>query len=86
MTAAGLTQLQSQMFLDGIAAIVQPVKTHYLWRSMLHDPNDEMVLEVAVNGGADAIVTFNLKDYGVVPGTLNIEVIKPSTAIRRLRQ
>ncbi|MBY0483174.1 putative toxin-antitoxin system toxin component, PIN family [Nitrosomonas sp.] len=54
LTAAGLTQLQSQMFLDGIAAIVQPVKTHYLWRPMLHDPNDEMVLEIAVNGGADA--------------------------------
>lgn len=86
LAAAGLTQLQSQMFLDGIAAIVQPVKTHYLWRPMLHDPNDEMVLEIAVNGGADAIVTFNLKDYGAVPGTFNIEVIKPSTAIRRLRQ
>ena len=32
LTVAGLAQLQSQMFLDGIAAIVQPVKTHYLWR------------------------------------------------------
>jgi len=85
-TAAGLTQKQSQMFLDGIAGIVQPVKTHYLWRPMLHDPNDEMVLETAMNGGANAIVTFNLKDYGAVPGTFNIEVIKPSTAIRRFRQ
>lgn len=85
-TAAGLTQKQSQIFLDGIAAIVQPVKTHYLWRPMLHDPNDEMVLEIAVNGGADAIVTFNLKDYGAIPGTFNIEVIKPSTAIRRFRK
>ena len=37
-TAAGLTQRQSQMFLDGIAAIVQPVKTHYLWRPMLQRP------------------------------------------------
>jgi len=63
-TAAKLTQEQSQIFLDGIAAIVQPVKTHYLWRPTLHDPNDEMVLETAVNDRADAIVTFNLKDYG----------------------
>jgi predicted nucleic acid-binding protein len=52
LTAAGLIQLQSQMFLDGLAAIVQPIKTHYLWQPMLHDPNYEMVLEIAVNGGA----------------------------------
>ena len=43
---------------------------------MLRDPNDEMVLEVAVNGGADAIVTFNLRHYGAVPKTFKIEVIK----------
>jgi len=85
-TAAGLTQKQSQVFIDGIAALIKPVKIHYLWRPMLHDPNDEMVLEAAVNGKADAIVTFNLKDYGTVPKTFNIEVIRPAIAIRRLRQ
>jgi hypothetical protein len=33
----------------------------------------------------DAIVTFNLRDYGAVPNTFDIEVIKPYTAIRRVR-
>jgi len=85
-TAAGLTRKQSQIFIDGIATLISPVKTYYLWRPMLHDPNDEMVLEAAVNGGDDAIVTFNLKDYGAVPETFNIEVIRPAIAIRRLKQ
>ena len=58
---------------------------HYLWRPMLHDPGDEMVLEAAVNGGADAIVTFNTRHYGAIPGTFNIEVLRPSSAIRRVR-
>jgi predicted nucleic acid-binding protein len=31
-------------------------------RTMLPDPNDEMVLETAINGCADAIVTFNDRD------------------------
>ena len=84
-TAAGMSQKQADIFINGIAALVLPVKTHYLWRPMLRDPNDEMVLEVAVNGRADAIVTFNLRDYGDVPKKFNIEVIKPSTAIRRVK-
>ena len=84
-TAAGMLREQADIFINGIAALVSPVKIHYLWRPMLHDPNDEMVLEVAVNGRADAIVTFNLRDYGAVPKTFNIEIFKPSTAIRRVR-
>ena len=84
-TAAGLTQQQANIFVNGLAALIEPVETHYLWRPMLRDPNDEMVLEVAVNGRADAIVTFNLRDYGVVPKAFNVEVLTPSSAIRRMR-
>jgi putative PIN family toxin of toxin-antitoxin system len=84
-TAAGLSRKQSEIFVDGLVALIEPVKTHFLWRPMLRDPNDEMVLEVAVNGGAEAIVTFNLRDYGTVSEKFNIEVIIPAVAIRRVR-
>ncbi len=40
-----------------------------------------MVLEVAADGGAEAIVTFNRQDFGAVPKNFNIKVIRPSTAI-----
>ena len=84
-TAAGLTQEQANIFVNGLAALIEPVKTHFLWRPMLRDPNDEMVLEVAVNGGAEAIVTFNFRDYGKAPKAFNVEVIKPPIGIRRVR-
>jgi putative PIN family toxin of toxin-antitoxin system len=84
--AAGLTKEDVEVFINGIAALVEPVEPHFLWRPVLRDPNDEMVLEVAVNGNADALVTFNLRDYGNVPTvTFGIPVLLPSMAIRRIR-
>ncbi|HET9679920.1 MAG TPA: putative toxin-antitoxin system toxin component, PIN family [Gammaproteobacteria bacterium] len=84
-TAAGLTREQANTFVTGLAALIEPIKTHYLWRPMLHDANDEMVLEAAVNGSADAIVTFNLRDYGTAPESFGIPVLTPAIALRRVR-
>ena len=83
--AANLTQEQAMIFVNGLTTLIKPVKTHFLWRPTLRDPNDEMVLEVAANGGAEAIVTFNRQDFGAVPKNFNIKVIRPSTAIWSIR-
>jgi predicted nucleic acid-binding protein len=73
-----------EAFLDAVVAMAEPVKTHFLWRPQLHDPNDEMVLEAAVNGGAVALVTFNVRDYGSAPAQFGIEVLLPREAITRI--
>jgi hypothetical protein len=44
-----------------------------------------MVLEAAVNGRADALVTFNVRDFGTVPSRFGIEVLLPREAIRRIK-
>lgn len=79
--AAGLSEIEVRQFLDAVAAMIEPVKTHFLWRPRLRDPADEMVLEAAVNGRAAAIVTFNVRDYGNAP-----EVLRPRDVLRRLSQ
>ena len=84
--AAGLCEAEVRQFLDGLAALVEPVETHFLWRPRLRDPADEMVLEAAVNGQANAIVTFNLRDYGATPNDFGIEVLLPRDALKRLSQ
>ncbi len=43
-----------------------------------------MVLEAAVNGRADALVTFNVRDFGKAPEAFGIEVLQPGEALRRL--
>jgi putative PIN family toxin of toxin-antitoxin system len=63
--------------LDYWALVCQPVKLHYLWRPMLADPADDMVLETAVNGGADFLVTFNLRDFAQAGNLFELQVITP---------
>ena len=82
---AGLSERQVEIFLDAIIALAEPVLTHFLWRPQLRDPNDEMVLEAAVNGRADALVTFNRRDYGTAPAQFGVEVLLPREAIARIK-
>ncbi len=83
--ASGLTVPAVADFLDALAALVVPVEVHYMWRPQLRDACDEMVLEAAVNGNAQAIVTFNVGDFGAAPGRFGLEVLLPRDALQRIR-
>jgi predicted nucleic acid-binding protein len=70
------------MFLAFWANNSHPVNLHVLWRPQLSDPNDEMVLETAVNGGADCIVTFNTKDFATAAARFGIKLFTPAEIVR----
>ena|SRR5277367_4219210 len=82
--AAGLSDAEAEVFVDGLIAIAEPVQTYFRWRPQLHDPGDELVLEAAVNGRASAIVTFNERDLREAELSFGIAVIPPSEALRRI--
>ena len=83
--AAGAGERDVQNMIDALIGVAEPVEVHYQWRPQLTDAVDEMVLEAAVNGRADAIVTFNRKDYGAAPSRFGIEVRSPAEALWSLR-
>jgi putative PIN family toxin of toxin-antitoxin system len=82
--AAGLAGADVESFLDGLARLAEPVTVHLLWRPQLRDAADEMVLEAAVNGQAQAIVGFNHRDYGNAPSRFGILLLLPAEAYRRI--
>jgi predicted nucleic acid-binding protein len=62
-TVSGLSMVELGALLDAVAAVVTPVIISYLWRPILRDLDDELVLETAVNGQADLLLTFNERDF-----------------------
>jgi predicted nucleic acid-binding protein len=60
-----------------LEAIATPVLVTFKERPLLLDPNDDMVLDVAINGDADAIVTNNMKDIAPVAERFGIQAQTP---------
>jgi len=56
---------------------------YYLWRPLLRDPKDDMVLEVAAAGGCDAIVTYNIADFAGVE-RFGIRAVRPLDFLREI--
>jgi putative PIN family toxin of toxin-antitoxin system len=84
--ATGMSVQDVEVFLDGLAALLIHVTPYFLWRPRLRDPDDEMVLDAAVSGGVEAIVTFNVQDF--LPGAtqFNLQILTPAEALRQLRR
>lgn len=84
LAAAHATEAQIDTVLDMVAAMAEPVELHYLWRPQLADVGDELVLEAAINGGADALVTFNVKDFEPAAGRFGLAILRPGAFWRSL--
>lgn len=77
---AGASRDDIDAILDALAAVGVPVTPNFSWRPELSDPGDEMVLEAAVNGQADLIVTFNVTHLRRAR-RFGIRVIRPPEAL-----
>lgn len=70
--------------LAALASLLEPVEIHFRWRPQLADPGDEMVLEAAINGRAEAIVTFDRRGFAGMGDRFRVEVLRPADIVRRL--
>ncbi len=81
---SGLDEAGVDTIISALCAVAEPVRGSFLWRPQLRDANDEMVLETAVNGMADYLVTFNRRDFGDVPESFGIKLLSPQQALKRI--
>lgn len=84
--ATGMSEEEVSGFLAALASASEPVEVHYRWRPQLPDPADELILEAAVNGRADAVVTHNVRDFQAASHAFEIRVMTPAQVVKELRR
>ena len=84
LRVARLTAYDVDKLLDNIADSATLVTPYFSWRPQLRDPADEHVLDAAVNGRADVIVTFNKRHFANAVGQFGIEVVTPGNLLEMI--
>ena len=81
-----LSVQERQELFAAFAAVCEWTKVYYLWRPNLRDEEDNHVLELAVAGGANAIVTHNVRDFdGSDLRFPAVRILRPNEFLREMR-
>ena len=83
--AHGLGLIEINAFLAALASRVEGVEISFRWRPQLADAGDEMVLEAAINGRADFLVTHNIRDFARGAERFGLRVLRPGELLQELR-
>ena len=81
----GLSLDEIDDFLAALASASEAVEVSFQWRPQLSDADDEMVLEAAVNGQAEALITHNLRDFAKGAERFGVRVLRPGDYLKELR-
>jgi len=81
----GLSKEDVSVFIDSLCSMAQHHKIYFLWRPFLSDPNDELVLELAVSAKCEYIVTHNISDFRG-SGKFGIQAITPKEFLQVIRE
>ena len=80
-----LNHEEREELLDIFLASCEWIKVYYLWRPNLPDEGDNHLIELAVAGAADYIVTRNLRD--ISGGELSfpqLKIVSPETFLKEI--
>lgn len=78
-----ITRSDVDAVLNYICEVAIAHEIYFVWRPFLKDPGDDMVLEVAVASGSDAIVTFNKQDFRGAE-QFGLQLLTPGELLREI--
>lgn len=84
LVSAGLTtQSVVDAVLDYHCQVGHRHEIFFLWRPYLRDPDDDMVLELAVKAECQFVVTFNVRDFAGVD-RFGLQPLTPGEFLHRI--
>jgi predicted nucleic acid-binding protein len=86
LAASRLTLAEVDQILAALASAAEPVTVHFSWRPQLRDPGDELVFEAAVNGRADALVTYNIRHFTEAAARFRLRLARPLELLEEIRR
>jgi putative PIN family toxin of toxin-antitoxin system len=69
--------------LDYFCRVAHLQRIFFLWRPLLPDPKDDLVLEVAVAAECEAVITYNLRHFAGAE-RFGIQVLEPGLFLRKI--
>ena len=83
---SGKSREETAAILDALEAIADPVFFAFRYRPLSSEANDNLVLDVAINGNASAVVTNNTKHFRGPAERFHIEVLTPAELLSKLQK
>lgn len=84
--ASGKNPEDMNSVIDALESIAQPVFVEIRHRPLSQDKNDDMVLDIAINGYADVVITNNVKDFASAAARFGIRVQTPKEFLTEIRK
>jgi uncharacterized protein len=80
-----VTLADRETLLYGFLATCRWVEIYFIWRPNLPDEADNHVLELAVAGGARALITHNVSDFRGELRFPGVKILTPAEYLKSLR-
>ena len=84
LMASPLSEREVLELIEALEAFAEPVEVILKRRPQSSDPNDDMVLDLAINGRAEALVTYNTKHFLKTGKRYEIPILTPALLLQEI--